>query len=388
MRQRLLFFILILIVCISGFSQGMLLPLISIILETDGVSSTINGLHATGLYIGVLLASPLMEAPLRKYGYKPLIIIGGMTVILSIISFTVWDHLLFWFILRLLIGIGDHALHFATQTWITSSSPENVRGRNISLYGLFFGIGFAAGPLMIHLYHINENLPFIITTVISLLALLTVFLLKNEYPEQDTTDTESYSFASSFERFWKILKYAWAPLLPALCYGMLEASLNSNFPVYGIRSGIDVNIIPTVVSAFAIGGIVFQIPLGILSDRFGRRNMLLFIMLFGTLTFISAGFFEDQPIALISCFFISGMLLGSTFSLSIAYMTDTISKPLLPAGNLMTGISYSIGSIVGPFLGGLVIDLMPEFSFFFFISVVLFIIFICLLMYNKEKAFA
>ncbi|MCY8507807.1 MFS transporter, partial [Bacillus atrophaeus] len=63
------------------FSQGMLLPVISIIFETQGESAAVNGLHATGLYIGVLLAAPFMEAPLRKLGFKPLIVIGGALVI-------------------------------------------------------------------------------------------------------------------------------------------------------------------------------------------------------------------------------------------------------------------------------------------------------------------
>ena len=74
------FWILVAIVSISGFSQGMLLPLISIIFEQDGLSSSLNGLNATGLYIGTLLISPFMEQPLRRFGYKPIIIVGGMLV--------------------------------------------------------------------------------------------------------------------------------------------------------------------------------------------------------------------------------------------------------------------------------------------------------------------
>ncbi|CAG7913154.1 hypothetical protein SSCS72_00912 [Mammaliicoccus sciuri] len=46
-----LFIILSIIVAVSGFSQGMLLPLISVIFERNGISSSMNGLHATSLYI-------------------------------------------------------------------------------------------------------------------------------------------------------------------------------------------------------------------------------------------------------------------------------------------------------------------------------------------------
>ncbi|GIW49949.1 MAG: hypothetical protein KatS3mg080_0560 [Anoxybacillus sp.] len=71
MRQRH-FFILVSIVMISGLSQGLLLPLISIIFEQNGVHSSLSGIHATAMYIGVLVVSPFLERPLRRYGFKRL----------------------------------------------------------------------------------------------------------------------------------------------------------------------------------------------------------------------------------------------------------------------------------------------------------------------------
>lgn len=145
--DRFRFWILILLVMISGISQGMLMPLLAIILEQGGVSSAMNGLHATGLYLGVLIASPFMEKPMQKFGFKPIIVVGGLLVIISLALFPFWEALWFWFILRVAIGIGDNMLHFGTQTWITTTAEKNSRGRSISLYGMSFGLGFAIGPL-------------------------------------------------------------------------------------------------------------------------------------------------------------------------------------------------------------------------------------------------
>ncbi|MFE8701470.1 MFS transporter [Cytobacillus sp. FJAT-54145] len=376
------FWILVGIVAISGFSQGMLLPLIAIIFEQDGVSSSLNGLHATGLYIGVLLASPFMEGPLRRFGYKPIIIIGGLAVILSLALFPVWKSFWFWFLLRLLIGIGDHMLHFGTQTWITSFSPENKRGRNISLYGLFFGLGFAVGPMMTRLIEFNEALPFIVSSVISFIAWVTIFLLKNEHPEKDF---ETSSFFGTFKRFGRVWKYAWVAFLPPFGYGFLEASLNGNFPVYALRIGIDIKAVSIILPAFAIGSIIFQLPLGVLSDRYGRRNILMFVLFSGFLSFSAAGLLQESVTALTICFFIAGMLVGSTFSLGITYMTDLLPKQLLPAGNLMCGIFFSFGSISGPFIGGLAIQYLKGVSFFYVISAMLLIIFFAIFSFRMEK---
>src|SRR5690606_37072073 len=97
------FWILVAIVSISGFSQGMLLPLIAVIFEQDGVSSALNGLSATGLYIGTLVIAPFMEPQLRRFGFKPIIIFGGGLVVLSLLLFPLWKSVLFWFIPRILI---------------------------------------------------------------------------------------------------------------------------------------------------------------------------------------------------------------------------------------------------------------------------------------------
>lgn len=377
------FWILVSIVAVSGFSQGMLLPLIAVIFEKSGVSSSLNGLNATALYIGILLVSPFMEMPLRKYGYKPVIIFGGGLVVSALALFPLWKSFWFWFVLRLLIGIGDHALHFATQTWITSFSPVKKRGRNIALYGLFFGIGFAAGPLMTPLVNINEALPFIISSILCLIGWLFVFTLKNEHPEQAAAIN---SFLAAIKQFRKALKYGWIAFLPPLAYGFLESSLNGSFPVYALRMDIKVSSVSLVLSAFAIGSIITQLPLGMLSDRCGRRNVLMIVLILGFCSFSTAIFLEHSFIGLFIVFLFSGMAVGSTFSLGISYMTDLVPKELLPTGNLLCGIFFSLGSLSGPIIGGLFIKLFESVSFFYIVSTVLITVFFIILVFGKDAA--
>lgn len=369
------FWILVSTVGISGISQGMLLPLIAIIFEHDGIPSSLNGMNATALYIGILLASPFMEAPLRRFGYKPIILAGGLSVAVALALFPVWKSFWFWFMLRFLIGVGDHMLHFGAQTWITASSPENRRGQNVSLYGLFFGIGFAIGPMLTRLVEINEALPFIVSSILSVISWLFVWLLKNDSPEDDGA---SGSYFGTFSRFRQVLKIAWVSLLPPLGYGFLEASLNGNFPILALRNGLDISSVSIILPAFAIGGIIFQFPLGILSDRFGRRNVLMGIMLSGFVFFIAAGLFHTSTTGLLICFFLAGMAVGTTFSLGISYMADLLPRNLLPAGNLMCGIFFSLGSVSGPFIGGLAIQFTEGATFFYMISALLLAIFLAL----------
>ncbi|MFD1020759.1 MFS transporter [Thalassobacillus hwangdonensis] len=376
------FWILIAMVTISGFSQGMLMPLLAVVLEQKGISSSINGIHATGLYIGVLVASPFMEKPMQKLGYKPIILIGGALVFTSMTLFPFWQSLWFWFMLRITIGIGDHMLHFGTQTWITSTAPLEKRGRQIAYYGLFFSIGFAIGPLMTPLLSVHFYLPFLLSALLSVLVWATMFRVRNQMPGSDTSTTH---MTSSIGRFGKALRLSWVAFLPPMTYGFLEATLHGIFPVYGMRSGINVNTLALIIPCFAAGSLLSQIPLGILSDKIGRKPVISTVVGAGALVFICAAFFETSALALFILFALGGICVGSLYSLGITYMTDLLPQNLLPAGNIMCGIAFSLGSIAGPFLSGTFIDLFPGISFFYVIVALLVLVFMATILKREPS---
>ncbi|MFG6118853.1 MFS transporter [Thalassobacillus sp. B23F22_16] len=376
------FKILIALVAISGFSQGMLLPLLAVILEQNGVSSSINGLHATGLYIGVLIASPFMEKPMQKAGYKPVILIGGAFVFISMALFPFWQALWFWFILRMTIGIGDHMLHFGTQTWITSTASPETRGKSIAYYGLFFSAGFTLGPLMTNLLSIHIYLPFLLSALLSAIVWSSMFGVRNELPAKDSHNVH---MGSSISRFGQAIKLAWVAFLPPLTYGFLEATLHGIFPVYGMRIGHDVNILSLIIPFFAAASLLSQIPLGMWSDKAGRKKVISLVLAAGTLAFFLAALLEDSAFWLFVLFALAGLCVGSLYSLGLSYMTDILPKSLLPAGNIMCGIAFSVGSISGPFLSGAFIDLFPGTSFFYVIVALLLVVLIATIL-KKEPA--
>ncbi|RAZ66018.1 MFS transporter [Planococcus maitriensis] len=370
--ERARFWILVAIVSISGFSQGMLLPLIAVIFEQDGVSSTLNGLSATGLYIGIIAVAPFMEPQLRKFGFKPLILAGGAMVILALLAFPLWKSVLFWFVLRILIGVGDQALHFSTQTWITSTSPQHKLGRNIAIYGMSFSVGFGAGPLFVPLVQVFEALPFIISGVLCLIAWSLVFFLRNDFPEHSAS---SMGARGTLQRFQSAIIIGWVAFLPPLGYGFLEASLSAIYPVYALRQSFDISMVSYILAAFSIGAIATQLPLGELSDRIGRKKVLLLALSGGGLSFLVATFFESNAWLTLALFVVAGMFVGSTFSLGISYMTDLMPKELLPTGNLLCGVAFSVGSLIGPAAGGLFLEVTEQLSFLLLITGILLALF-------------
>lgn len=363
------YWVLVGMVLIAGFSQGMLLPVLAVMLEGAGISSSANGLNAAALYIGIILISPFIEKPVRKYGYKPVIIIGLTMVGISLMLFPLWQAFWFWFALRLIVGISDNLIHFSTQIWISTTSTPEKRGRQLSLYGLAFGMGFGLGPMMTRLLEINDFLPFIVASSASVIALLFMLFLKNEWP---ASDFETASQLNTFARYKKVLKLAWFALLPGFCFGYLEASLHGNYPVYALRMGIDIQFVTVfLLPSFVFGSLLTQLPLGILSDKIGRSRVLLWLIFLGFLAFLSMPSIEHIPWLLLSLFILAGMMLGSLFSLGIAYLADLVPANLLPTGNVMTAVLFAVGSMIGPVVGGFLIEIIGQGAIYYSISAML-----------------
>lgn len=369
MRNNKKFWILTVIVAISGLSQGLLLPLIAIIFEGMGISSGVNGFHATGIYIGVLLVSPFIEAPLHRFGFKPIIVVGGGLVAVALFLFPMWFNLYFWFFLRLLIGVGDHMLHFSSQTWIGATTEPSKRGRNMAIYGLFFSLGFAVGPQLVNLMNVSPNLPFYISGILVVLAWCLILSLKNEFISDDV-EIRKISFLDSMKRFKDVMKIAWVAMIPPFLYGILETGLNATFPIVGLRFGMETYMITLIISAFSVGTILFQVPIGIFSDRMGRGRVLPVLTFLGGLVFLLAAFVSNSVLFMV-IFFALGMLVGSLYSLGLSYMTDLTPIDLLPAGNILVGMCFSVGSILGPSVTGALISMIGPRSFYFTISMLL-----------------
>ncbi|MCV4230412.1 MFS transporter [Virgibacillus sp. LDC1] len=351
-QGRTHYFILIAVVVAAGLSQGLLLPVLAIFLERMGISSSMNGLNAAALYVGSFAMTLVAERLLGWVGFKKLIISGLVMVMLSLVAFPLIPSVAVWFLLRVLVGIGDSALHYAAQLWVLMMSTVKNRGRSISFYGMSYGLGFSIGPLGIPLLKYGEAVPFIILAVLFLFILLIVlFKLPNLKPEKNENGEQQPA-----GRYLKSYRLAWFALIPAFLYGYMEAGINSNFPVYGLRSGFTLGEISALLPFVGIGGLVLQLPLGIWSDKFGRKRVLTIAGIVGGCCFLLIPAAGTNFWATLLLLTLAGGLVGSFFSLGLAYAADILPRVLLPAANVVASFHFNAGSIAGPNAGGAIME--------------------------------
>jgi DHA1 family tetracycline resistance protein-like MFS transporter len=121
-------------------------------------------------------------------------------------------------------------------------------------------------------------------------------------------------------------------------------------PYYAETFGAAPVVIGLLGTANALAQLVAAPLIGRLSDRYGRRPLLIFSIAGTVFSFLIFGFANSLIVLFISRI-LDGLLGGNT-SLARAYITDVTDEKNRSRGLGMIGAAFGLGFIIGPALGG------------------------------------
>ncbi len=163
---------------------------------------------------------------------------------------------------------------------------------------------------------------------------------------------------------------------------MINASLYGLGPLFTRQIGLPLTATSTFMACAILGGLVLQVPIGRISDRYDRRKVLTitsFVTAASCLAVIASvsigNMFEQAAgqtssgISLYITAAIYGSLAFTLYSLSAAQANDVTppDKLIQTAGGLL--IAYGLGAIFGPLLGGFIMEHAGPRSLFAYIMV-------------------
>ena len=135
-------------------------------------------------------------------------------------------------------------------------------------------------------------------------------------------------------------------VIPFLTYFVQDLAMGDGFTAVGERD-LWVGI---MLAAYTFGQFLFTPILGTLSDRMGRRPIIMFGLISNTIFFIAFGLSGSLWFALIVRF-LAGAGNGN-IAVARAYIGD-ISTPAQLKGRMgMIGAAFGLGFMIGPFIGG------------------------------------
>ncbi len=122
-------------------------------------------------------------------------------------------------------------------------------------------------------------------------------------------------------------------------------------PYYAESFGADELQIGLLVAIYAAAQLISAPLLGRLSDRIGRRPVLLFSVAGNLLSFLLLGFAQNLWM-LFTARLLAG-LTGGNISVAQAYITDVTDEKNRARGLGLIGAAFGLGFIIGPAIGGI-----------------------------------
>ena len=126
--------------------------------------------------------------------------------------------------------------------------------------------------------------------------------------------------------------------------------------------------ISAFVAAIYPGGLVFQYPIGWISDRMDRRKLIMGLTAGGALVTLVGGIFSAHYSVVLVLGFIVGGVANPLYSLIIAYTNDFLDKSDMAAASGGLLFINGLGAMTGPLIIGAAMTRFGPDAFFVYIG--------------------
>jgi MFS family permease len=326
-----------------GLTISLSLPLLSITLEARRIGAGWIGINAATLGLASLATTPFVSRVAARLGTGATLV-GAILVGAAALPLYYWvEDFWLWFPLRFVSGATTTAAFVLSEFWITSSAPAGRRGFVMGAYGTVLAVGFALGPALLAVAGTEGLLPFAIGAAILVLAALPIIFAPAKSPVIDQGGR------GGFLRFLVAVPAATGA---ALVFGFVEAASFALLPVYGQHVGHPVSAAILFAVAVTLGN-VLQLPIGIVSDRFDRRTVLLVISVVGFGGAALLPLAAASLAAALVLLFLWGGFIGGLYAVGLAHLGQRFTGGDLAAANAAFVFCYAAGSLFGPAAAGL-----------------------------------
>ncbi|MER9867691.1 MFS transporter [Mesorhizobium sp. M0045] len=336
-------------VSVFAIAQGLSYPLLSFILQRQGVSPAIIGLSAAMTPIGFIVSSPLVPALARRFGAgrTALTCAALSALVLALIGWT--QNVYLWFPLRFLIGAVTNPLYVLSEVWVIALAPPARRGRVMGIYSTIISAGFAAGPLCLLAVGTVGWPPFLVGIGAFLFCGACLASVLARLPKVD----ESGHRVSVLG----FVPQAWLLLSAVIVAAGFEQAVLALLPVYGTHYGIAEAHMSALLSVMIAGNIAMQVPLGLLAERLTARLVRFICVSMTVLGCALLPVLIETPL-IWPCVFVWGAVSYGIYTMSIIELGERFTGSALVAGNAAFSLMWGIGGIAVPPLAGSAMDVV------------------------------
>lgn len=331
-------------ICAFSFSVGFVYPVIALALEARGFDEAAIGTNATASGIGVFVAGFLVPRLVRQFGTFSLL--GGSTAlaVITLLAFPIFDSFTAWLALRFLLGLAITAMFAAGEAWINAVADDRTRGRTMAIYVAAMATSFATGSLSVAEFGYEGYLPFLVAGILILVCFLPVI----PFHARDPLAEEAEALHGGGDIVMTVLRSAAVLMIVVALFGVLDGVVLGLLPSYSLATGVPAADGSLPLAAMAFGVVLFQLPLGYLSDRMSRTRLLTLILFSVVGLALLMPAFDLTHWTGLAYMAVFGALSFAPYTVALSILGERYRGQKLAAGSALFAVMWGVGNTVGP----------------------------------------
>jgi MFS family permease len=337
-----------------GLQVGAGMPLVPLALEQHGVDNFVIGVIGASWGIGMIATAHFIPAAAARIGAVPLVCLSlAINAAISVVYAFTYD-LLLWFVLGVSWGVVGGVPWVISEIWINLVVDEKRRGRAVAVYSTLVALGLAVGPLILQVVGVYGPRPFLTSAALSILIALPLL------PSRRTAPPIKPTAGSGFGR---VAVAAPVAMLAAFACGLGEQSAFSFLPVYAVAAGISPETGAMWLSAFVIGNLALQWPIGWAADHFDRRGVLACCALFSAAMTALLPLLDLHGSGILGVLLLWGGISFGIYTVGLALLGQQFRGGDIARANAAFTVLYTIGGLIGRPVAGKAMDLVGRVGF-------------------------
>jgi MFS family permease len=311
--------------------------------------------YFAGFTLGALKGNRIIEriGHIRAYAAFAALVVAAVSIMpLFVGSFA-------WVILRAVVGFGCAGIFVATESWLTAKAAPSQRGRIFSIYMVGTFLALAIGQLLIARVDIKAAGSFNAIVALFAVALVMVAGTRAEAPRMSEVPVLPYGVLARS-----------APIAVVGCVvsGLVSGAFYSLVPAWMEGQGTTRETIALFMLVAVLGGLVFQIPVGRLSDKFDRRLVLAFLSIGFAVTAFVMVMLPRSLWTIFPAATLLGGFMSTLYPVCVAHAHDRMpaDRVLAVSGRLI--LISGVGSTVGPLVGAVIMQRFKIDGVFYFMA--------------------
>lgn len=362
---------------VLSIGQGLHQSLVPIAASEFEFSDFSISFLASVYFLGYLLGCFLAPRLIKRTGHiRSLAFVASFLSGLSLLHILLPNDIV-WIVIRLVVGYCFANIDVILESWLADRAESKDRGKILSIYRLLRLLSLGLGQfLLAHASPVEFTLYAIVTILVACAVMVVTATTTKTPPAPKSVNV----------RFFNMARRVPLSVMSAGFHGLASGIYWGFAPIFASSLTDDRTMVSYILSATLIGAALAQFPVGIASDKYDRRRLIILISLLSVLASLAVALLSFANTEMIFyAMILYGAATFSVYPVAMTYAFDRSEPSEFVEIGATVLIAYGIGACIGPLFTPLALRSGDNSSIFFLIAFFYFCITLFAL-YRKSRS--